>query len=117
MLLLIAIPVFMAVGAFQRYLAIYAPTNILIRRARSSPARFRTAAKLAGLAVVLLLAMRGVQACVSAGGPGWLNLIVLVLAWDALKVFWLAVGVLLRSIVGVTQQSASRASRVPQSTS
>ena len=98
MLLLIAIPVFLAVGAFQRYLAIYAPTNILIRRARSSPASFRTATKLASLAVVLLLAMRGVQVCINAGGAGWLNLIVLVLAWDVIKIGWLAISVLIRRL-------------------
>lgn len=90
MLLLIAIPVFLAVAAFQRYLAIYAPTNILIRHVHSSPARLRTAAKLAALATVLLVAMRCVQLFIHVGGPGWLNLIVLVLAWDAIKIGALA---------------------------
>lgn len=98
MLLLIAVPVFLVVGAFQRYLAIRAPTNVLIRRARNSPARLRTAAKLAGIAAALLLVMRGVQFCIHAGGPGWLNLFVLVLAWDTIKIGWLAITVLLRQL-------------------
>ena len=34
--------------------------------------------------------MRGVQLCISAGAPDWLNLVVLVLAWDAIKLSTLA---------------------------
>ena len=108
MLLLIAIPVFVAVAAFQRYLGTYAPTNILIRRVGFSPARFRTATRLAALAVVLLLAMRGVQVCVSAGRPAWLNLVALVLAWDAIKIGCSAIGVALRSLVGRTDRQSAR---------
>lgn len=117
MLLLIAIPVFLVVGAFQRYLAIYAPTNILIRRVRSARPCGRGAAALLGLAAVLFLTMHVVANAVSAGAPGWLNLVVLVFAWDALKVGWLAVGVIRRSIVGVARQALGRASRVRHSTS
>lgn len=108
MLLLIAIPVFLAVGAFQRYMAIYAPTNILIRRVRSSPARFRTAVKLAALATLLFVAMRCVYLVINAGGPGWLYFVGLVLAWDAIKVGALAIGVALRSLVGHADRRMAR---------
>jgi hypothetical protein len=52
--------------------------------------------------------MHVVANAVSAGAPGWLNVLVLALAWDAIKVGWLAVSVLLRSAVGAAPQSLGR---------
>ena len=37
-----------------------------------------------------------VAEAVAAGAPGWLNLVVLVLAWDAIKIGWLAILVALQ---------------------
>lgn len=34
--------------------------------------------------------MHAVAAAPARGAPGWLNLVVLILAWDAIKVCWLA---------------------------
>ncbi len=58
------------------------------------------------------MTMHVVANAVSAGAPGWLNLIVLVLAWDALKAGWLAVSVILRGISCAAGHSMSRSSQV-----
>ncbi|UUW87787.1 hypothetical protein [Pimelobacter simplex] len=54
--------------------------------------------KLLALTGILVLAVKVVSETVAAGGPGWLNLVAIVLAWDAIKIGWLAMAVLLRWI-------------------
>lgn len=117
MLVLLAIPAIVAVAFVHRLVQLVAPTNLLVRSVRSARPCGRLGAALLGLAAVLLLTMHVVADAVVAGAPGWLNLLVLVLAWDALKVGWLAVCVILRSIVCVVRQSVGRASQVPQPSS
>lgn len=85
MLFLLAFPVFLAVVGVHRYLATYAPSSILIRHVRRSQPRWRTVSSLAVLTSALLLVLRAVEVAIVAGAPGWLNLIALVLAWDAIK--------------------------------
>ena len=85
MLVLLALPVFIAVAAIQRYLAHYAPSNILFGRVRTSPPRWGTVLALAMLTGGLILTMRAVEIGIEAGGPGWLNIVALVLAWDTIK--------------------------------
>lgn len=85
MLFLLALPIFLAVAGAHRYLATYAPSNILVRHVRRSQRRWRTAGSLAVLTSALLLVLRAVEVAIAAGAPGWLNLIALVLAWDAIK--------------------------------
>ena len=41
MLILLALPVIVAVAAFHRYLQIYAPSNLLVRRVRAQQPRWR----------------------------------------------------------------------------
>ena len=48
------------------------------------------------IAASLMVATEVLSDTVSAGAPGWVNLVVLVLAWDAIKVGWLAAAVLVR---------------------
>lgn len=86
MLFLLALPVFLAVAAAHRYLALYAPSNVLIRHARISPPRWRTVGALVVLAAVLLLAMRAIELAINAGAPSWLNMVAVILGWDAVKV-------------------------------
>jgi hypothetical protein len=117
MLILLAIPVIVAVALVHRVVQVVAPSNLLVRRVRSAQPRCRTGAVLLGLATVLLLTMHVVAEAVSAGAPGWLNLVVLVLAWDALKVGWLAVTVTGRAMGGLSRRCAVRARRLPQPTS
>lgn len=99
MLFLIAVPVVSCVVLFLRYLQIYAPSNVLIRTVQSAPPRWRTVPALLALAVALLVAMHIVAQAVERGAAGWLNLLVLVLAWDAIKVGWLAMGVAARLLL------------------
>lgn len=91
MLILLALPVIVAVATVHRVLHSYAPTNRLARHVRGRTPLCRTAAALIAVAAVLLVAMRAVSVAVVAGAPGWLNLVILVLAWDAIKVAALAV--------------------------
>ena len=52
---------------------------------------------LAGIAGVLLIAMHAVAAAVAGGASGWLNLVVLILAWDAIKLGVAALATFLRA--------------------
>lgn len=99
MLILLAIPAIVAVGFVHQLIQVVAPSNLLVRSVRSARPRWRMAAALFGLGTVLLMTMLFVANAVSAGAPGWLNLLVLVLAWDAIKFGWLAVSVILRCAV------------------
>lgn len=112
MLILLAMPVIVVIAFVHRLVQAVAPTNLLVRIVRSAPLRWGVAIDLLGLATVLLMTMHVVANAVSAGAPGWLNLVVLVLAWDALKVGWLAVGVIIRKIVGPRRLSVARASQL-----
>lgn len=117
MLVFLAIPVIVAVAFVHRLMQVVAPSNMLARSVRSATPRWRVAVAHLGLAAALLVSMHVVANAVSAGAPGWLNMVVLVLAWDALKVGWLAVGVLLRGIARGARRSVGRAAQVPQLTS
>lgn len=91
MLFLLAVPVIAFVALAHRLLRRYAPSNVLIDRSRIGPPRPRTGLRLALLAGVAVIAMHLLAEAVADGAPGWLNLVVLVLAWDAIK-FGLAAG-------------------------
>lgn len=110
MLILLATPVIVAVAFVQRLVQAVAPSNLLVRSVRSARPRSLTAAILLALAAVLLTTMHLIASAVPAGAWGWLNLLVLLLAWDALKVGWLAVEVTLRWISGIARQFAGRES-------
>ena len=88
MLLLLMLPIFYVVSGINRYLQLCAPSNVLIARVRNSPPRWRTAVLLLALAHALIWAAHLLSMAIEAGSPGWLNLLVLVFAWDAIK-FWL----------------------------
>lgn len=96
MILLLAMPVVVVVALAHRYLLLCAPSNVLIRRVRASRPRVSTVAKLLALTGILLVAMKVVAEAVATGAPGWLNLVVLIVAWDAIKIGWLAIAVLVR---------------------
>lgn len=100
MLFALVLPVLVLVALVHRYVWIYAPSNVLTRRVRTSPPSLRRAAGLLLLALVLLFVMHALAEAVASGAPAWLNLAVLFLAWDAIKL-----GVL-------STMEASRAMRV-----
>ncbi|WP_110241663.1 hypothetical protein [Nocardioides gilvus] len=98
MIILLALPILTIVAFLHRYVKFYAPSNLLIRRIRGSSPRLRTVAMLAALSAILLLAMKLVSKAVEAGAPGWLNLVVLLLAWDTIKIALLALSCAVRGI-------------------
>ncbi|WP_141012961.1 hypothetical protein [Nocardioides sambongensis] len=112
MLILIALPVLVAVAAVHRYLQFYAPTNVLARRVRTAFPTFRMVLALLAFAAVLLVLMHVIAGSIAAGAPGWLNLVVLVLAWDTLKVGCLALAVGLRRISVAARRAAGARHRV-----
>lgn len=85
MILLLAIPVFATVACTHRHIQMYAPTNRLVRHLQSAAPRLRTAVVLLAVSAALLTATHALAKAVTAGAPDWLNLVVLVLAWDAIK--------------------------------
>lgn len=91
MLFLLACPVIAAVAFFWRSIQIYAPSNVLMRKVRSERPRWRTVLGLIALATAMLVAMHTVAEAVADGLPGWLNLVGVVLAWDAIKIGLLSV--------------------------
>lgn len=96
MIMLLALPVIAAVVLAHRYVVLYAPSNVLIRRVRSSRPAPSTVGAAVAVVVALILAVKVSSDAVAAGAPGWLNFVVLVLAWDAIKWGVLAVGLVLR---------------------
>lgn len=116
MVLLLALPVFATVALIHRCLQMYAPTNRLVRRVRMAAPRFRTAVGLLAVAAALLLAMHLVAVAVVAGAPGWLNLVVLVLAWDAIKLVGLSILTAIRAATGVLAPARIRVKMIPQIT-
>lgn len=98
MLLLFAFPIIAAVAVAYRYLQLYAPTNVMVRRVRGDEPRLSTAAALVVVASALMVAMHATAREVANGAPAWLNVMVLVLAWDAIKIGWLAIALLIRRI-------------------
>lgn len=85
LILLIAMPVIILAALAHSILQVNAPSNILIRHVRGSRPTFRMAIGLGVLAFGCALAVHGVDGAIGAGAPAWLDLVVLVLAWDAIK--------------------------------
>lgn len=94
--MLLALPVIAVVALAHRYLMCHAPSNVLIRRVRASAPALRSVVAMLALVSGLIVAMKVVSDAVASGAPGWLNLVVLVLAWDAIKIGCLATAVLFR---------------------
>ncbi|MGN6782977.1 MAG: hypothetical protein ACTHJH_15925 [Marmoricola sp.] len=111
MIMLLAIPVIAAVALAHRYLLLYAPSNVLTRRVRAARPTLSTAAAMVVLATVLLVAMKVVSDAVAAGAPGWLNLVVLVLAWDVIRIGLLALHTILRWLCSWHRRAGDHAGR------
>jgi hypothetical protein len=87
LLLLIAVPVVTLAAFTHKLLQAYAPSNVLIRCVRTSRPTIGAAAALCVLALGCVAAVHAISLAIATGAPGWLNLVVLVLAWDAIKFF------------------------------
>lgn len=120
MIMLLALPVVAAVALAHRYLVLNAPSNVLIRRVRASAPTLRKGAAMLALSAVLLLAMKAVSDGIAAGAPGWLNLVLVVLGWDAIKFAMLAAIELWRVVIAclkwgaVTPAAMARTKAVPR---
>lgn len=106
--MLLALPVIAVVVLAHSYLVLYAPSNVLIRRVRAAAPALSTAAAMLAVASSLIVALRVVADAVATGAPGWLNLVVLVLAWDAIKIGWLAIAVLFRCVGLAARRAVGR---------
>lgn len=98
MVMLLALPVIASVAIAHRCLLLYAPSNVLIRRVRASRPTMSTVAATLAVAAGFIVPMKVLSDATAAGAPGWLNVVVLVLAWDAIKIGWLAIAVLFRRV-------------------
>lgn len=114
MLFLLVLPVLGVVALVYRYFWIYAPSNVLTRRVRTSPPSLRSATGLLLLALALLSVMHALVIAVASGAPAWLNLVVLLLAWDAIKVGCLTVAVWLRALAMACRRVTGPDARSPQ---
>lgn len=111
MLFLLVLPVLGVVALVYRYFQIYAPSNVLTRRMRTSPPSLRRAAGLLLLALGLLSVMHVLAEAVASGAPAWLNLIVLLLAWDAIKLGVLSIVEALRAMMVLVSRTIGFSSR------
>lgn len=73
------------------YLDAYAPTNILIRTLRASGRQRFAFSVSAVLAVSYGLFGAWLTSILDSGGPGWLNPLALLCAWNTIKFAWVAV--------------------------
>lgn len=112
MIMLLALPVVAAVALAHRYLSLYAPSNVLIRRGRASKPTLRAAAAMLAVTAGLMVAMKVVLDAVATGAPGWLNIVVLVLAWDILRIGLLALHTMLRWLCSRHRRTGDRAGRL-----
>lgn len=108
MLLLLTIPVVVAITLAHRLVQTVAPSNIVIARVRDSRPTLLRAGGMAALASVLVALAHVLATAIAGGAPGWLNLVALVLLWDAIKFMLVALLVALRSGVAVFHRAGRR---------
>ena len=84
-------------AAARAYLDAYAPTNILIRTLRDPSRRRLTLPVSAVLTVAYGLLGAWLTSIIDSGGPGWLNPLALLCAWNTIKFGWLALEQLVRA--------------------
>ncbi|MFC5731001.1 MULTISPECIES: hypothetical protein [Nocardioides] len=107
LLLLIAVPAIIVVTVSQALLHAYAPSNSLIRRVRASRPALRMAAALGALAFACALVVLTLHLAVETGATGWLNIVVLVLAWDAIKFAATACATSVRCVASAVRMSSN----------
>ena len=97
MLVLFAVPVIVVTAVVHRLVQTTAPSNLLIARIRRARPHWRAGAGLVILGLVCLVAIHILTAAIAGGAPAWLNLPILILAWDAIRFMLLGVSTLVRS--------------------
>jgi hypothetical protein len=117
MLLLFAIPVIGLVAFVHGLVQSFAPSNVLIGQVRGSQPTLRSAVVLFVLAALLGCLAHAVCAALRTGAPGWLNLLVLVLLWDAIKFALLAAQTTLRRLFALSTRRFRRTALAGRQTS
>lgn len=104
-------------AAVHSYLDAYAPTNILIRMLRDPGGQRLAFPVSAVLTFAYGLLGAWLTTIIGSGGPGWLNPLALLCAWNTIKFFWIAssaaVHLLLRTSVLETSATSTRQLDVP----
>lgn len=95
-------------GTIHQILYVHAPSNVLIRHLRSPNGRRWALLVSSALAVGYAAVTAGLTSRIGSGASGWLNLVTLVCAWNAIKFAWLA----LASAAGVVIRSTRRLSHL-----
>jgi len=111
---LLAIPVVVAVAFAYCLVEAVAPTNMLIAHMRGTWPSLIAPGVLSAVALLLVTSAHGISLAIARGAPDWLNLIVLILLWDAIKLGLLALREFVRvglHSVGVTTRVTSRPAR------
>lgn len=109
MLLLLAFPLVLVVAAVYRLVQTIAPSNVLIAHVRFMRPTLRIASGLVALTLLLISVAHAITVAIASGAPGWLNLVVLVLLWDAIRFGVLGGMVGLRTAcAAVTRRCAGR---------
>ena len=98
MFLLLMVPVVVLVAAVHRLLQMYAPSNLVAAHVRRQRPRLGTALRLGAVAAGLILGAHLIARWAATGGPGWLNLVVLIAIWDAIKFALLTIAVIVRRV-------------------
>lgn len=83
--ILVATPTIVLVAFAHGLLRTYAPSNVLIRRALSRHAKVCGAAELGTFALLCAVTANAISIGIGAGAPAWLNVVALILAWNAVK--------------------------------
>ncbi|WP_148575331.1 hypothetical protein [Nocardioides caldifontis] len=79
----------------HRYLQVYAPSNVVVAHARRARPRLRVAAGLFALSTALAASAFALTEWVVNGGPGSMNLVIIIATWDAFKFTFTAITVAL----------------------
>ena len=102
---------FRLAAAVHGYLALYMPTNRAIAGLRS-PRGLKWAIPVALVATpTYLFAMSVCMTLIERGGPGYLNVLVMLFFWNGMKFAWLAVLsplLLLRNVLAGRDSSSAR---------
>jgi len=107
MLFQLAVPVTVLVAHARRLLQTHAPSNVVIARVRASRPTMHATVFLASAAIVLAAVAHRLTLAIERGSPAWLNLVVLVLLWDAIKFAIESAVIVIRGIVALCRTDVS----------
>lgn len=113
MILIVFILLWRLCAAVQRYLYTYMPTNIAIRWLRTRRGLKWTVPTAFVLTPLYFTAADACTSGLARGGPGWLNLLVVLFIWNGMKFAIMGVlGPLLMMCAIVSKKASARHDRV-----